>query len=138
MGCAAEVDHPAAVVTDLQQKIGMVAAKLRVNGVIGLHCVITDVGRVRALDNVIPGVWRDRNTRAIGWRMGMIAAYASLSDEISVVLQHVEAVIVDKTVQLALRISLGVRNSDIDRLTFEWLRLPVLREVRDGPIRSEE
>ena len=64
----------------------------------------------------------------------MIAAIASLGDKVPIVLQHVEMIFVDNTLDFMLCPLFGGRHSEIDGLTFELFRLPTRREIGHHPV----
>ena len=64
----------------------------------------------------------------------MIVAKAALSHEVSVVLQHVDVVVLNDPLHLATEGLLGSRCSNVRRLAFELFGLPVRRKVCDQPV----
>src|ERR1700694_4662804 len=71
--------------------------------------------------------------QGIGGGMRVICAITPVRDQIPVVLQHVEMVIRDDALHFFLSPLLGLRYSQIDRLSLEGLRFPVLRKVGHHP-----
>ena len=73
--------------------------------------------------------------RAPVWRsMRMILFRASLRDEVAIVLQHVQVIVLDNALDLFCRISLRSRDTQINRLPLELLRLPIQPYVIHQPI----
>src|SRR6202521_2170330 len=65
--------------------------------------------------------------------MRVIRAITPVGDQIPVVLQHVEMVVRDDALHFFLSPLLGLRYSQIDSLSLEGLRFPVLRKVGHHP-----
>src|SRR2546425_11371791 len=94
---AAEIDHTAAVVADFEEEAGMVLAQLGMNVIVGADRVVAHIRGVRAFYPVGTPCPRHAFVPIPGWRMRMIAAIASLGDKVPIVLQHVEMIFVDNT-----------------------------------------
>ena len=66
--------------------------------------------------------------------MRMIRSIATLRDEVTVMLHHIEVIVVDNSVDFRLCPVSRFRNTQIDRLPFEGFRLPIRRRVCDHPV----
>ena len=64
----------------------------------------------------------------------MIAAHAALRYQVAIMLQHVQAVVVNNSVQFLPRPGLSRGIPDIDGLALEGFRLPMGRHIADQPI----
>src|SRR6267378_1014060 len=66
--------------------------------------------------------------------MRVIRAIASVRDQISVVLQHVETIVRDDALDFLLRPLLGLGHSQVDGLSLEGFWLPLLWKIGHHPI----
>src|SRR4030095_12772497 len=89
MSGAAEIHHSTAVVANLQKKSGMPFAQIRVNEVVGTSRVVADVGGVGTVHQVRACELSDRQAGRIWRRVRMIFSVAALSNQITIVLEHV-------------------------------------------------
>src|SRR5579862_4578035 len=112
----------------------MFFAHLRIDVVVGANRVIAHIRRVGAVDEVRTPALVDAFIQRIGQSVGVIGAVATVSDEIAVVLEHVEVIVGYDALHLFFRPLLGFRIAKIDGLTLERLRLPVRGDVGHHPV----
>jgi len=99
VGRRAEIDHAAAVVADLEEQAGMIAAQFLVDAVIGAHGVVAYVGGVGGHDEIGGPVVDDVHGAAVGRGVGMVVADAAIGNQVAVVLEHVEVVAFDDALE---------------------------------------
>src|SRR5882762_4521802 len=104
----------------------MVFAQLGVNVIVGTNRVVADVGRIWTVDPVRAPGFVDALIQRIRGSVRMISAVAPVCYEIAVVLKHVEVVVSNDALDFVLSPLPGFRNAQIDGLSLEGLRLPVL------------
>ena len=134
VGGASEIDHAPAIIAHLEQKTGMILAQLAVDIVVGADCVVAHIGGVGALYPVRTRRPGNAFVPVIRRSMRMVAAIASLRNQVPVMLQHVEMVVGNQAFDFVLCPFFGGRNTQIDGLPFEFLRLPTGRKIGDHPV----
>src|SRR5262249_7612004 len=108
--------------------------QLGIDIVVSADGMITDVSGVRAVNPVRPPALVNTLVQRIGSRMRMIGTVATMRDQISVMLEHVEVVVSDYAFDFVLRPFLCWWKTDINRLALERFRLPVFRDIGHHPV----
>src|SRR5262249_32629737 len=105
-----------------------------VDVVVGVDRVVTDICGIGTINPICSPALVNTFVQRIWSRVRMISAVAAVRNQVAVVLKHIEAVVVNDSLDFALGPLLRFGNSDVNRLTLERFWLPTFREISHHPV----